>query len=61
MDSNMKECLTYSPEEGAGVFVKGLETCKSSSIFPLPVAQSHRSGVSCVCETGQSTFVTKPD
>lgn len=45
MDSNMKECLTYSPEEGAGVFAKGLETCKSSSIFPLPVGQSHRSGV----------------
>jgi len=61
MDPSMKECLTYSPERGAGGFAKQLETHKSSSILPLPAGQSLRCGVSSGCETAQSTSVTKPD
>lgn len=61
MDPSMKKCLSYSPESAAGAFAKESETHKSCSIFPLPVGQSHRTGVSSVCDTAQSTFVTKPD
>lgn len=55
MEPGMKEwsALPTTPGE-VQVFLQELETHKSSS-------QSHGSGVSLVCDTAQSTLVTKPD
>lgn len=55
--SNMRQCLPYSPERS--LFLH--KSNKSSRLFPLSFSHSYRSGVSSVCETAQSTSVTKPD